>query len=80
MRNHYLVEIRLKDWAPTPVGLASRVVTYEEVDAADEYFARHSAFEQFETRARYEPILRRKLESYGITVRCCCAPDAVALD
>lgn len=76
----YLVEIRLKDWKPIPAALSSRVVTYEEVIATDEYYARHAGFQQFENRSRYEPILRRKLTSYGITAHCCCAPDAVVID
>ncbi len=77
--NHqWLVEIRLKDWEPNlPNG--SRIVAFEEVLASDEVNARHAAFDQFENRCVYEPILRRRMTSIGITAKNCCAPDAVQI-
>ena len=77
--NHWLVEIRAKDWVPVPAGVSS-VVTYEEVEAPDEYYARHRAFEQFERRIKYEPIARRKFEERGRPITDYCAPDAVRID
>ena len=76
----FLVEIRLKDWVSTPSALGGRVVTYEEVEASDEYYARHAGFAQFSKRAKYEPILRRKMERWELATDNCCAPDAVQLD
>lgn len=75
----YLVEIRIKTWMPD-LKSGGRVVCYEEVLASDEYYARHIGFEQFETRAKHSPILRRKIESEGLAMSDCCAPDAVVLD
>lgn len=76
MEHVWLVEIRLKDWEPDIRGVG-RIVSFEEVLANNEIGARHAGFDQFESRAKYEPAMRRKLESYGITPRNCCAPDAV---
>lgn len=75
----WLVEIRLKAWEPSLPG-GSRVVCYEEVLASGEIEARHSGFDQFERRAGYEPVLRRKLALSGLTPHNCCAPDAVEID
>lgn len=75
----WLVEIPLKDWEPSlPNG--SRVVDYEEVIALDEITARFAGFDQFAARCRFEPKVRRRMESLGLTHHNCCAPDAVALD
>ena len=79
----WLVEIRLKDWidwgSPTP-RVPSRVVSYEEVIAQNEYAARHAGFDQFALRCKYEPILKRKMEALDLKTNDCCAPDAVELD
>lgn len=75
---HWLVEIRLKDWIPSlPDG--GRIVAYEEVQAYDEYYARHAGFDQFAARCIYEPTLRKKMAAWGLTKYSCCAPDAVEL-
>lgn len=73
---HWLVEIRLKDWEP-PLRGGSRTVAFEEVDAWDEVGARHAGFDQFSARCNFEPAMRRKMESLGITQHNCCAPEAV---
>lgn len=74
----WLVEIRLKDWIPTPAG-HGRTVGYEEVLAHDEIAARHAGFDQFATRCKFEPIMRRRMETLKLSTSQCCAPDAVAL-
>jgi hypothetical protein len=75
----WLVEIRLKDWEPSlPNGL--RVVEYEEVMSINEIAARFAGFGQFAARCGFEPKLRRRMESLGLTQHNCCAPDAVELD
>lgn len=74
----WLVEIRLKQWVNSKD--SSRVVTYEEVIANDEYGARHAGFDQFEKKAKYSPILKRKLLMLGVLVIDCYAPDAVILE
>lgn len=76
--SEWLVEIRLKDWIPTPAG-QGRTVTYEQVIARDEIAARHAGFDQFASRCKVEPILRRRMEALNLTPAQCCAPDAVAL-
>lgn len=75
----WLVEIRLKDWKPDFSALPSRVLGYEEVEALDEYSARHTGFDQFKRRATYEPRLKEKLSQLGLTHLDYCAPDAVSL-
>lgn len=74
----WLVEIRVKDWIHVPDG-ESRTVSYEEVLAMDDYGARHTAFQQFEDRCKYEPVMRRKMSQRKLTPAECCAPDAVSL-
>ena len=74
----WLVEIRLKDWE-APLRGGARIVSFEEVEACDEFEARHAGFNQFSDRARYEPTMRRKMEGWGITPRNCCAPEAVQI-
>lgn len=74
----WLVEIRLKDWI-APFQDGSRVVTYEEVVATHEINARQSGFDQFSTRVKYEPGLRRKLHDRGVSIHDCSATDAVQI-
>lgn len=78
MLKEWLVEIRVKDWIHIPPG-ESRTVAYEEVLASEEYHARHTAFQQFQDRCKYEPVMRRKMATRGLTQTDCCAPDAVEL-
>lgn len=75
----WLVEIRLKDWVPTPPS-GNRILHYEEVRAYDEFFARHLAFDTFMDRLKYEPRFRKTLSDLNITINDVCAPDAVRLD
>lgn len=79
MSKIWLVEIRVKDWVFVPAH-HSRAFTYEEVIANDEIDARRTGFEQFESRAKYDPVLRRKMAIAGIDTKDCCAPDAVEID
>lgn len=78
MSKVWLVEIRFKDWVRLAPG-ESPTVTYEEVEAPDEYSARHAGFSQFEARTKYEPITRRRYEARGCAMVDYCAPDAVEL-
>lgn len=77
--NHYLVEIRLKDWEPDIRGVG-RIISFEEVLANDEINARHAGFEQFERRCMYEPAMRLNIKRFGITQYNFCDPDAVIID
>lgn len=72
----WLVEIRVKDWVHVPEG-QSCIVTFEEVLATNEIGARHEAFDQFERRCRYEPVMRLQMTRCGLSISDCCAPDAV---
>lgn len=76
----WLVEIRVKElhWIHVPAG-ENPTVSYEEVLAVDEYQARHLAFQQFEDRCKYDPIMRRRMADRNLTPSNCCAPDAVSL-
>lgn len=74
----WLVEIRLKDWVHGPAD-QDRVVTYEEVEARDEYGARHAGFDQFSRRCQYEPVMRQKMHRRGLTPKDCCSADAVEI-
>jgi hypothetical protein len=74
----WLVEIALKSWEPDLPG-HGRTVTYEEVLATEELSARQAAWEQFISRAEYEPVLRRHLLQFGITPHNCCAFEAVVI-
>ena len=74
----WLVEIRIKDGEPSSTN-GSRIVAWEEVLAPNEIAARHTGFDQFATRSKFEPILRRKMQTRGLTERNCCAPDAVQI-
>lgn len=74
----WLVEIRLRDWVPTPE-IQGRTIAYEEVLARDEIAARQLGFDQFEARCKYEPILRRHMAAMHLTPSQCCAPEAVAI-
>lgn len=75
-KQEWLVEVRVKDWIHVPNG-QSRIVSFEEVFANDEVAARHEAFDQFERRCRYEPVMRRIMSRRGLNVSDCCTPDAV---
>lgn len=77
MSKEWLVEIAHKSWVPMTG--KTRTFTYEEVLADDEYFARHAAFEQFEKRVKYEPIMRRKFEQCGRPITDYCAPAAIEI-
>lgn len=77
-QKEWLVEIRLKDWEP-PFSDGSRVLTYEEVQAVNETAARLAGFDQFSARCTFDPIIRRKMQSQGLTAHNCCAPDAVQI-
>jgi hypothetical protein len=74
-QKEWLVSIDVKDWIA-----GDRNITYEEVLAIDEYYARHTAARQFETRIRYCPIIRRKMEKRGLNDGDWCASAAVEID
>jgi hypothetical protein len=78
MLKEYLVEIRVKDWIHVPKGV-SRTIVYEEVLAADEFFARRIGFDQFANRVKYEPVTRRIMAQRNLTLVDCCAPDSVEI-
>lgn len=71
MNKRFLVEIAVKH--------TGRHVEYREVDAADEYWARHKAIDEFCHEVRYEPAKRRRLAVNGVHYEDCCAPDAVEI-
>lgn len=76
MECNWLVEIRLNDWELMLSGGAV-IVSFEEVIASDEFNARQAGFDQFAARCSYEPSMRRKMASLGITQHNCCASEAV---
>ena len=75
----WLVEIRVKDWRPD-LKKGGRVVTYEEVIAIDDIAARHAGFEQFESRCKYEPVMKRIMKVEELLITDCCAPAAVEVE
>ena len=77
-QKEYLVEIRFKDWVVLP-DKQSRVFTYIEVLAKDDYYARHAAFDEFRKQVQYSPIMRRKFEQQGLPITDYCAPDCVEI-
>lgn len=70
----YLVEIKTKSWVKIPMTLC-----YVEVEAEDEYFARHKAFTQFEQELKYKPSARKLMSDNGLTISDIAASDAVQL-
>lgn len=78
LEKEWLVEIRVRDSVNLPPG-QSRIAAYEEVLANNEISARYKAFDQFERRCSYEPIMRRKMLSDGRKLVDYCAPDAVEI-
>ena len=78
MLKEFLVEIRVKDWIHVPKSI-SRTVTYVEVLAVDEVYARSVGFDEFAKRSKYEPITRRLMETRGLQLEDCCAPDSVEI-
>lgn len=80
MKEHiWLVEIVLKSWVPDIPGVG-RVVTYVEVVASSEAFARNVAINTLENRLKYEPVMKRKFEKWGVTINDCGVSDAVCLE
>lgn len=70
----YLVEIKTKTWVKKPM-----TISYKEVEAEDEYFARHKAFDLFEQDLKYKASVRRLLTDNVLTVKDVAASDAVEL-
>lgn len=77
--DEWLVEIRVKEWIHIPEG-ESNIVSFEEVIATDEVSARHLGFDQFERRCQYEPIMKRLMSQRGLSMKDCCAPDAIRIE
>lgn len=74
----WLVEICVLSSVDVPAGM-SRLVTYEEVLASNEYDARLLGFSQFRARVKYEPVARRKLANRNLQHSDCHAPTAVEM-
>lgn len=70
----YLVEIKTKAWM-----VPSITVKYLEVEAENEYFARHKAFEEFEQELKYKASARKLMSDNGLTISDIAASDAVQL-
>lgn len=70
----YLVEIKTKTWVKKPM-----TICYKEVEAEDEYFARHKAFNLLEQELKYKASVRRLLTDNDLTVKDVAASDAVEL-
>lgn len=73
---NWLVEIGLKDWEPD-LKSGTRVVTYEEVQATNEFHARHIGFEQFLARLKTDSELQKLMETNHLTPKKCCAAVAI---
>lgn len=77
----YLVEIRLKDWiANKPELVGGRVVSFEEVEATEEYFARHIAFDVFMRKTQTDPEIRKLWRKLNIEINDICTPEAIEIE
>lgn len=74
----WLVEIRVKDWVFVPEG-QSRTIAYEEVEATNKYAAQITGYDEFAKRIKYQPSVRKLLDSLFVTAEDICAPDAVEI-
>jgi hypothetical protein len=63
MSAEWLVELMAKEH----MGMGM-VIGYEEVIATTEFEAKMAGYTQFKMRAKYEPIMRKKLKSKNISV------------
>lgn len=70
----YLVEIKTKTWVTKPM-----TICYKEVEANDEYFARHKAFDSFKQELKYKASARRLLSDNDLAISDVAATDAVEL-
>lgn len=70
----YLVEIKTKTRVTKPM-----TICYKEVEAEDEYFARHTAFCEFEKEFAYKPSVRKLLKDNNLAIADIAASDAVEL-
>lgn len=77
----WLVEICVKDWVPNNHLLANgRTVHYVEVEAANEYAARHAGFDEFERLVKTHQIIARKWEELNLDFGSICAPAAIIIE
>jgi hypothetical protein len=70
----FLVEIKTKTWIEKPM-----TICYKEVEAVDEYYARHIAFREFEKDTQYKPSVKKILVDNNLNVSDTAASDAVEL-
>ena len=77
--DEWLVEIRIIDYV-THVPADKKILTYERVLAESESLAKSLAFDSFYTKSKYEPVLRRKMESLKVIPIDCYAADAVKIN
>lgn len=75
---HWLVEITVRSGIAVHPG-EPRLVAYEEVLASNEPDAKLLGLAQFRGRAKYEPVMRRRLAMRQLTVEACCANSAVVV-
>jgi hypothetical protein len=70
----FLVEISTKSWIENP-----KIICYKEVEAAEEYAARHKAFRDFENDLKYKPSVKKIMTLNNLEVSDVAASDAVEL-
>ena len=70
----FLVAICTKTWH-----VPFLTLTYYEIDAEDEYYARHRAWSTFENDLKYKPTMKKLVEKAGIHLDNLCAGDSVEL-
>jgi hypothetical protein len=70
----YLVAISTKTWRVPRVTIA-----YYEVEATDEYYARHRAWNWFENDLKCVPKISKLLEINKVNLNELCAGDSVEL-
>ena len=70
----YLVAISTKTWRVPRI-----TIKYYEIEATDEYYARHRAWNQFEKDLKYVPNISKLLEINKVTLNELCAGDSVEL-
>lgn len=77
----WLVEIRVKDWIANLPALANgRTVHYVEVEAGNEYAARHAGFDEFQRLVRTNQIIARKWKELNLDFNSICAPEAIIME
>ena len=78
MMKKYLVVITFKTWVKnTP---DNGVITFYEINATDDYYARHQAYECFEQDYISMPWIKKYMKQFNAFLEDTCAPEAVEIN